>query len=146
MNTEQEIQQIKRNSFRFLLTMFLVFLLLILAFVIYWGAIKRIPILDEVSPNGTNEVEIVQLGNGFPYISPSIKVYFKENDRVKKTKKINVSNFMESNHQNRYNVSWTGENKTSIMMKFEFETKDMNFNFSTKKLNLEVTKTSNRIS
>jgi hypothetical protein len=117
-----------------------------LAFVIYWGAIKRIPILDEVSPNGTNEVEIVQLGNGFPYISPSIKVYFKENDRVIKTKKINVSNFMESNHQERYNVSWTGENKTSIMMKFEFETKDMNFNFSTKKLNLEVTKTSNRIS
>lgn len=146
MNTEQEIQQIKRNSFRFLLTMFLVFLLLILAFVIYWGGIKRIPILDESSPNGTNEVEIVQLGNGFPYISPSIKVYFKENGRVIKTKKINVSNFMESNHQERYNVSWTGENKTSIMMKFEFKTKDMNFNFSTKKLNLEVTKTRNRIS
>jgi hypothetical protein len=146
MNTEEEIQQIKRNSFRFLLRMFLIFFLLILLFSVYWGFIKKVPLLEEASPNGTNEIEIVQLGNGFPYITPSIKVYFKENGRVIKTKKINVSNFMESNHQERYNVSWTGENKTSIMMKFELETKKMNFNFSTKKLDIEVTKKHNRIS
>lgn len=146
MNTEEEIQQIKRNSFRFLLRMFLIFLVLILSFAVYWGFMKKIPVLEETSPNGTNEVEIVQLGNGFLYINPSIKVYFKENGRVVKTKKTSVSNLMESNHQERYNVSWIGENKTSIMMKFESETKIMDFNFSTKKLELEVTKAHNRVS
>jgi len=81
-----------------------------------------------------NQLDIRGIAYGHISGNTEVKIYFKEKEGGVKTTKVSIANYIESNHSNRYKISWKDNNKVSIVMRFEYETKTLEYNFETGKI------------
>lgn len=106
------------------------------AYFIYWLYFEENRLLEKVSPSGENSVIINEYGN-WPLGAQTVKIYFKEDGKTKKAKKINLHHLKESNHAQRYNIVWRDENTVSIAIVFESAVQSVDYNFSSNSLKME---------
>lgn len=71
-------------------------------------------------------------------------MYFKENKLVEKTK-VRVANFNIINSSDLYEISWKDNTKVVIVMKFEYETKTLEYDFETGTIGGYINSTNNNL-
>lgn len=131
---KEEVKKIKVKDRRVLIWGFLV----LLSYLIYWVNFKEEFLIEKKSPSGENEVVINEYGNGILLGSQTVKIYFKEDGKTKKTKKIDVDNFLESNHASRYNIAWRNDNTALISMEFQNSGRKLEYNFSNDTIEIDT--------
>ncbi|GEM_PF-3813329 len=127
---------VKKKTFKILIFGFFVAFFILLSYVIYWAYFEESLLTSKLSPSGKSEVIINEYGNNIVGGSDTIKIYFKQDGKTKKTKKVDVS-LMESNHKEGYRIAWMDENRVSISMGFENSIQGLKYNFSTRDIEFE---------
>ena len=122
---QEEIRAVKKQTVKVLGFGFLV----ILFFLIYWIYFEENLLVESKSPYADKEVIINEVGNWI-IDSGTIKVYFKQDGKTRKIKKIDLDILWESNTNERYNVTWKDEeNKVSIGIFFEQSVQFVEFDY-----------------
>ncbi|MFL0582822.1 hypothetical protein ACH0B6_09625 [Solibacillus silvestris] len=122
---QEEIRAVKKQTVKVLGFGFLV----ILFFLIYWIYFEESLLVESKSPYADKEVIINKVGNWI-IDSGTIKVYFKQDGKTRKIKKIDLDILWESNTKERYNVTWKDEeNKVSIGIFFEQSVQFVEFDY-----------------
>ena len=133
---EEDIRKIKRHTFKGIMLGFLAAFVILLSFIIYWMYFEESYLTSKLSPSGENEVVINEYGNDIISGSDTIKIYFKQEGKTRKFKKVDVSS-MKFNHESIYNIVWLDENRVSISIVCENTHQSVTYNFSTQILELE---------
>ncbi|HGO9422583.1 hypothetical protein PDQ04_13075 [Bacillus cereus] len=130
---------------KFLLGMSLIFIFII--YPIYWIFFQEIerPLLKDTSPNQVNQIKITGIAYGHISDDKYIKIYFKEKEKLVEKTKVRVVNFNIANNPDLYKISWKDNTKASILMKFEYETKTLEYNFETGKISGYINSTNNNL-
>ncbi|WP_227493773.1 hypothetical protein [Bacillus cereus] len=99
------------------------------------------PLLKDTSPNQVNQIEIT--GIAYRHISDDkyINITFKEKEKLVEQTKVRVLNFNKANTPDLYEISWKDHTTVSIVMKFEYETKTLEYNFDTGKISGHIIST-----
>lgn len=74
-----------------------------------------------------------------------IKIYFKEKEKLVEKTKVRVVNFNIANNPDLYEISWKDNTKVSILIKFEYKTKTLEYNFETGKISEYINSTNNNL-
>ncbi|WIY59543.1 hypothetical protein [Bacillus arachidis] len=138
----------KKNSIGCFLT-FLLSIGIVIAsiiYAVYWVFFEEVEtlLLKDASPNQLNQLDIRGIAHGHIWGDTEVKIYFTEKGKVVKTEKVRISNYLESNHPNRYKISWKGNTEVSILMRFEYATKTLEYNFETGKISGHDERENNR--
>lgn len=132
---EEEITKIKKQTIKGLFTGFLVVFLSL----IYWVYFHQSFLVSETSPSGGKEVIINEYGSDF-LGGGYVKFYFKKDGKTVKTKMVSVDNIKESNHSERFNITWKDESEVLVGMTFEQSTKSLTYNFSNRNIEIDVSR------
>lgn len=129
---QEEIKAIKKQAFRVLAFGFLC----TLGIIIYWVYFEESLLVESKSPNEDKEVIINEVGNWL-IDSGTIKIYFKQDGKTRKVKKIDLDIRWEPNTKERYNVTWKDEeNKVSIGIEFEQSAQILEYSFYTNRIEI----------
>ena len=71
-------------------------------------------------------------------------MYFKEKQTCRETK-VRVANFNIINSSDLYEISWKDNTKVVIVMKFEYETKTLEYDFETGTIGGYINSTNNNL-
>ncbi|MCZ2970804.1 hypothetical protein NYY93_27695, partial [Acinetobacter baumannii] len=74
-----------------------------------------------------------------------IKMYFKEKNKLVEKTKVRVANFNIINSSDLYEISWKDNTKVVIVMKFEYETKTLEYDFETGTIGGYINSTNNNL-
>jgi len=127
---------VKKKTFKVLIFGFLAGFFILLSYLIYWGYFEESLLTSKLSPSGKSEVVINEYGNSIVGGSDTIKIYFKQDGKTKKIKKVDVS-LMGSNHKENYSITWMDENRVSISMVLKNSNQGMQYNFLTRDIEFE---------
>ena len=125
----------KKTIKHFSMGVLIVFFIL-LSYVVYWFYFEESLLTSKLSPSGKSEVVINEYGNRIVGGSETVKIYFKQNGKTQKTRKVDVR-LMESNNKELYNIVWVDENRVSISIVFEKSIQGLKYNFSTRDIEFE---------
>ncbi|WP_242261899.1 hypothetical protein [Bacillus cereus group sp. BfR-BA-01453] len=130
---------------KFLLGMSIIFILIL--YPIYWLFFQENekPLVKNTSSNQANQIEITGISYGHLFDDKYIKIYFKEKNKLVEKTKIRVANFNIVNSSDLYEISWKDNTKVSIVMKFEYETKTLEYDFETEKMGGYMNSTNNNL-
>lgn len=130
---QEEIRAVKKQTLKVLGFGFMV----ILFFLIYWIYFEESLLVESKSPDDDKEVIINEVGNWI-IDSGTIKIYFKQDGKTRKVKKIDLDIRWEPNTKERYNVTWKDEeNKVSIAIEFEQSAQILEYSFYTNHIEIK---------
>ena len=134
---EEESRRIKKQTFIGILIIFSVFFLII----IYWVYLHPTTLVESTSSSGEKEVIIKGHGNGL-LGGGFITVILKKDGKTMKRKVVKVDNATQSNHRERYTISWlyNEENIVRVTMNFQNSNKTLTYNYGTLDLEIETSR------
>lgn len=130
---EEETKKIKGQTIKGLLKMYSIFFILIL----YWVFLHPNNLVEKTSPSGEKEVIVKKYGRdllkgGF------VSIVIKEDGKTKRRKRVRVDNKTESNHSDRYSITWRDdENVVYVSMNFENSGKSLTYDYETSALKID---------
>ncbi|MEI4713874.1 hypothetical protein WAG26_00995 [Bacillus cereus] len=130
---------------KFLLGMSIIFILIL--YPIYWLFFQENekPLVKNTSSNQANQIEITGISYGHLSDDKYIRMYFKEKNKLVEKTKVRVANFNIINSSDLYEISWKDNTKVVIVMKFEYETKTLEYDFETGTIGGYINSTNNNL-
>ena len=144
--TKKEINKTKKFISRKILRICIVIIIVLVLYVIYWSSIEKIAFLEDHSPNKINQVEIFEIGHGMWNGSNLVKIYIKNyRGTIVAKEYISVSNFFRDHSKDQYKIDWENDFQVKITIRYEVNTKTLEYNFETREIKKSIKPESNKM-